>query len=139
MELEMQISMFSSKGNVIVIGDFNAGTSDKDDFITNDVIENDILREVSGIPTYETDTVLPTRVNPDKTVNKCGRKLLPLCKSSGLRILNGRHSHGLDRDYTFMGARGLSVVDYFISTPTVFHLIEKFIISNFTFFLIMPH
>ena len=130
----MQISMFSSKGNVIVIGDFNARTSDKDDFITNDVIQNDILREVSEILTYETDTVLPTRVNPDKTVNEYGRKLLSLCKSSGLRILNGRHNHGLDRDYTFMGARGLSVVDYCISTPNVFHLIEKFIISNFTTF-----
>ena len=130
----MQISMFSSKGNVIVIGDFNARTSDKDDFITNDVIQNDILREVSEILTYETDTVLPTRVNPDKTVNEYGRKLLSLCKSSGLRILNGRHNHGLDRAYSFIGARGLSVVDYCISTPNVFHLIEKFIISNFTTF-----
>ena len=134
MEFEMQISMFSSKGNVIVIGDFNARTSDKDDFITNDVIQNDIHREVSEILTYETDTVLPTRVNPDKTVNGYGRKLLSLCKSSGLRILNGRHNHGLDIGYTFMGARGLSVVDYCISTPNAFHLIEKFIISNFTTF-----
>ena len=49
MKLEMQISVFSSKGNVIVIGDFNARTSDKDDFITNDVIQNDILREESEI------------------------------------------------------------------------------------------
>ena len=72
--------------------------------------------------------------NPDKTVNEYGRKLWSLCKSSGLRILNGRHNHGFDRDYTFMGARGLSEVDYCISTPNVFHLIEKFIISNFTTF-----
>ena len=65
-----------------------------------------------------------------KTVNE----LLSLCKSRGLRILNGRHNHGLDRAYSFIGARGLSVVDYCISTPNVFHLIEKCIISNFTTF-----
>ena len=76
MELEMQISMFSSKGNVIVLGDIDARTSDKDDFITDDIIQNDILREVSEILTYETDTVLSARVNPDKTVNEYERKLL---------------------------------------------------------------
>ena len=106
-------------------------TSDKDDFITDDVIQNDILREVSEILTYETDTVLPTRVNSTKLLmimEEHGRKLLSLCKSSGLRILNGRHNHGLDRYYTFIGARGLSVVDDCISI----HLIEKFIISNVT-------
>ena len=90
-----KISMFSSKGNVIVIGDFNARTSDKDDSITNDVVQNYTLREVSEILTYETDTVLPTRVNPDKTVNEYERKLLSLCKSSGLRILNERTTTNL--------------------------------------------
>ena len=46
------------------LGDFNARTSNKDNFITYDVIQNDILEKSS-----ETDTVLPTRVNPDETVN----------------------------------------------------------------------
>ena len=54
----MQISMFSSKGNVLVLGDFNAIASNKDDFITDDIIQKDILREVSKIFTYETDTVM---------------------------------------------------------------------------------
>ena len=54
----MQISMFSPKGNVLVLGDFNAIASNKDDFITDDIIQKDILREVSEILTYETDTVM---------------------------------------------------------------------------------
>lgn len=75
------------------------------------------------------DEILPLRVNPDKVVNDYGSKLLSLCKSSGLRILNGRHKDAMDRDYTFMG-----VVDYCISTPDVFHITEQFIVSNFTRF-----
>ena len=43
--------------------------------------------------------------------------------------MNGRRNHGSDRDYTFMGARGLTVIDY-----CIFYLIEKFIISYFTTF-----
>ena len=102
MELEMQISMFSSKGKVIVLRDFNVRTSDQNGFIKDDIIQSDILREVYDTLTYETDTVLPKRVNPDKTVNEYGRKLLPL--RFGLRILNIRHIH--KRDDTVMVARG---------------------------------
>ena len=50
--------MFSPKGNVLVLGDFNAIASIKDDFITDDIIQKDILRKVSEILTYETDTVM---------------------------------------------------------------------------------
>ena len=65
MELQMQISLFSSKGKVIVLRDFNSRTSDQNGFIKDDII-HDIIREVSDTLTYETDTVLPKRVNPEK-------------------------------------------------------------------------
>jgi hypothetical protein len=38
----------------------------------------------------------------------------------------------MDRDYRFMGARGLSVVDYCVSTPDIFESKDEFIVSNFT-------
>ena len=54
----MQISMFSPRRNVWVLGDFNAIASNKDGLITDDIIQKDILREVSEILTYEKDTVM---------------------------------------------------------------------------------
>ena len=57
--------------------------------------------------------------------------LLKLCKSTGLRILNGRHRSGFANDYTYCGATSLSVIDYLISTIDLFNYVDKFIISNF--------
>lgn len=128
-ELETQITTYLDRGKVRLLEDFNARTSNRDDFIASDIINDNILSEVSELLTYEMDEILPLRVNPDKVVNDYGSKLLSLCKSSGLRILNGRHKEAMDRDYTFMG-----VVDYCISTPDVFHITEQFIVSNFTVF-----
>lgn len=112
----------------------NARTSNRVDFIFNDLINCDTVSEVFELLTYEIDKPVPARINPDKIVNEYRSKLQSLCKSSGLRILNGRHKHALDREYTFCGGRGLSVVDYFISTPDIFDITEKFIVSSFTTF-----
>ena len=83
---------------------------------------------------YGLDSNLPVRVNPDNVVDDFGNKLLNLCKSSGLRIMNGCHSLGMDKDFTFVGPRGMSVVDYLLSSPGVFQLIDQFIVSNFNMF-----
>lgn len=79
-------------------------------------------------------TRLQNRSNTDMGVNYLGNKLLSLCKNSGLRILNGRHNFGIDKDYTCVGPRGMSVVSYVIhvSTPDVFLKIKQFIVANFT-------
>ena len=132
LELEEQIATFMSEGKVLLLGDFNARTSNRDDFIGDDILDNTILKEVTELLTYELDSVLSVRKNPDDTVNDYGVKLLNMCKSSGLRILNGRHKLQMDSDFSFMGARGCSVVDYCISTPDIFNLIDKFIVSSFT-------
>jgi hypothetical protein len=38
------------------------------------------------------DTALPDRNSEDKVYNTFGRKLIDLCKASGMRICNGRGS-----------------------------------------------
>ena len=55
-----------------------------------------------------------------------------MCKASCLRILNGRHKSGRDDDFTFAGSKGMSVIDYFISTPDIFHIVDQIIVSFFT-------
>lgn len=49
-------------------------------------------------------------------------------------FLNGRHNLGMDKDYTFVGPRGISVVDNVITTPDVFSKIDQFIVANFTMY-----
>ena len=40
--------------------------------------------------TYIPDAIMPDRTNLDPVVNEYGLKLISMCKSSGLRIQNGR-------------------------------------------------
>lgn len=67
-------------------------------------------------------TRLHSRAIPDMGVNDLINKLLSLCKNTGLRISNGCHNLGNDKDYTSVGPNGMSVVDYVIhvTTPDVF-------------------
>ena len=133
-DIENQIVEYMNVGKIMLIGDTNARTSNANDFILNDVLHDDVLRDLGEVLFYGLDSSLPVRVNPDNVVNYYGSKLLTLCKSSGLRILNGRHSLGMDKDFTFVGPRGMSVVDYLLSSPDVFKLIDQFIVSNFNMF-----
>lgn len=120
-----------AKGEVIVAGDFNARTKTLPDFIDDDWLHNSLLDK---LPSYCSDIELPKRVNPDQCQNDYGMRLLNLCKATGLRIVNGRHSGGHSNDYTFNGARGMSTIDYLLSTPNLFDIFCKFIICNFTTF-----
>lgn len=73
----------------------NARPSNRDDFIAN--YQVDCLN-----CKHEIDEFLPLHVIPDEVVNNYSSKLLSLCKPSSLMILNGRHLHAMDRDYTFI-------------------------------------
>ena len=74
------------------------------------------------------------RNNEDKTINQFGRKLLSLCKASGLRILNGRHAGDRNGNITFYNANGTSLIDYVLVNDSCFNLIPKFESGNFNCF-----
>ncbi|CAC5411769.1 unnamed protein product [Mytilus coruscus] len=69
-----------------------------------DYIENDS-------ESYITDIEI-RRVNQDNTLNTLGNKLLELCSSSGLRILNGRFLGDSLGYFTYICNTGFSTVDY---------------------------
>ena len=118
-DFESQIHHYSQLGCVVLAGDMNARTSDRLDYIANDTLYSDLTNLLSNLFTYAPDFSLCHRINPDMTLNDYGYKLLSLCQSSGLRILNGRHPDNKANDYTFAGSRGLSVVDYLITPARV--------------------
>ena len=109
--LEEEITKFSQKGPVILIGDFNARTGSMPDYILHDSLECTQLP-----PDYIPDCPL-ARYSEDNILNGYGRELLNLCQGSKLRIVNGRV--GLDKGigkYTCFTKRGKSVVDYVLAS-----------------------
>ena len=61
--------------------------------------------------------------------------MIEVCKSSGLQIANGRI--GIDKDFgqfTCLGKKGNSVVDYFLLDQNSFDLISEFCIGDISGF-----
>ena len=87
-DLENSIELYSSLGNVILLGDTNSRTGAIDDFVSNDSIHTTIRNRLDDIFYYSADIELNVRNNPDNNTNCYGPKLISLCKGSGLRILN---------------------------------------------------
>jgi len=74
--LEGEVSTFSSKGKIVLIGDFNSRTGQNPDFIEKDSSQ---INDFDGIdllpPDYVTDTELK-RVNQDFIINIVGFMLV---------------------------------------------------------------
>ncbi|KAK3098000.1 hypothetical protein FSP39_015209 [Pinctada imbricata] len=128
-DIENQIQYYSSLGKIILTGDFNARTSNLPDYIESDQLHGGLTRFLSAVFDYCSDESLELRKTSDLNTNDYGYKLLSLCRSSGLRILNGRV--GDSSEFTFAGGRGLSVIDYLILAPDAFRLISDFRIDDF--------
>ena len=70
-----------------------------------------------------------------------GTRLLNLCKSTGRRIVNGRHKEGgggggegQTNQYTYNDPRGLSVIDYLLCHLSMVSLFIKIIVCDFNEF-----
>lgn len=82
-----QLADLAPKGDTLLMEDFNARTSELEDF--------DVQSENPAFTTLNTchdsnDNQLPHRHNCDKIVNKNGQLLIDLCRSTEHRIINGR-------------------------------------------------
>ncbi|CAG2220269.1 unnamed protein product [Mytilus edulis] len=130
--LENSIELYSELGHVFILGDLNGRTGTLVDFVEKDDIHFTVKNQICGAFEYLADSVLPKRVNPDLNTNIYGSKIISMCKSSGLRIVNGRHKNGFSNDFTYCGPIGMSVLDYFIVPSFYFPNINQFIVSNFT-------
>jgi exonuclease III len=121
--IEHDISVFNSLGCVVLCGDLNSRIGNKCDFIPFDCINN-ILDD----PDYDPDCT-PVRASVDNVQNSNGIKLIDLCKSTSLRIANGRIFN--TSNYTFCSNNGCSVIDYLLMNERHFSLINDFTIDPF--------
>jgi hypothetical protein len=82
------IEKYSEKGDIILMGDFNARTGSEEDLIISD--------DTSHVPLsdnqYVIDTAVGKRSSHDSHIDTRGKELLDMCISNQLRILNGRIS-----------------------------------------------
>ena len=90
-ELEVEMLLFSQKGDVVVQGDFNARTGDMQETILED--DNAFLNVPED---YEVDELYIRQSQDSGTINSRGRSLLKTCTALNLRILNGRIVGDLD-------------------------------------------
>ncbi|CAG2216238.1 unnamed protein product [Mytilus edulis] len=131
--LENEISSFSIEGQIILIGDFNSRTAMKADYIENDSDEINNFDGIDLLPeSYITDIDI-RRVNQDSTLNTLGNKLLELCSSSRLRILNGRFLGDSLGYFTYMCNTGFSTVDYAIASESLLPEVKYFKTNDFTY------
>ena len=122
--LETDIEYFSSKGNVILLGDFNARTGKDKGVVSKDgntFIQND-CSELSLDPS--------SRNAFDYKLNAHGKKLLDICKLFDLKILNGRTSGDSLGKVTYHGKNGVSTVDYVITDQNLFRRVQYFVIDK---------
>ena len=126
-DLENDIETFYSQGSILLMGDFNSRTGKYSDCVSqegNTIITNDQSHLSSG-STH--------RNSFDNNINNHGKRLLEICRSADLRILNGRVSGDSLGRATFHGKAGISVVDYAICDQTLFSHILNFIVKEPTY------
>ena len=97
------------------MGYFNSRTGEISDILEIDKFDymNDDL-----VHMYNTEYFLQPRCNKDKTINQQGKALIELCKSTDLKIINGRYGDDSDiGSYTCCKYNGKSTVDYVLLSP----------------------
>ena len=121
--LEKDISKFSFKGSVMVLGDFNSRVSKMSDFIINDDDKHTPVPDTYISDEYEH---LSARHNEATIINEYGKHLLTLCQEYQLRIMNGRILGDLEGKLTCFKWNGCSTVDYAIVHKDLWNKIDFF-------------
>ena len=126
--LAAEIPAAQAEGWVLLAGDFNARTASLPDWPQGVDHHNDALLDVV-VCSQAAAPVPPTcleRQNQDRGTNAFGRHLLSLCRSSDLRICNGRLPGDRDGKFTCHPLTGgHSTVDYFLACPSLMPLCHR--------------
>ena len=111
---------------IILTGDFNAKTKNLPDYLI--LNEHDDFHKLDGI--FNEKIIKTQRCSQDEhDADSFGHKLLNLCKTLNIQIINGRL--GKDANQGKYTTRNLSVIDYTLTTPDLFDDLKDFEILDF--------
>ena len=99
---------------LIIMGDLNARTGNQEDFYAG--------KDYNDCSSVD----LPLRRNRDPEMNYFGKKLIRFCKTTGVRIINGRVNGDLEGELTFVSHTGKSLLDYGLASEHSFNIVNKF-------------
>ena len=121
--LAEDVAEFAACGSVLLVGDWNSRVGRESDLGEREADELEHIHAHTGIPVPQTAArapggALPKRACMDRHDNAMGRRLLRLCRSHGLIILNGRLPGDEQGAWTFHGPRGAkSMIDVAVASP----------------------
>ena len=114
------IDMANNKHQILLIGDINGRTGTLDDY---EVMKGN----TSFSSLLEKNNPMISRNNCDKVINTQGSKIIHLCKTFDLMILNGRTSGDYWGNFThYNNNKGASTVDLSIVSCNIYEYIKSF-------------
>jgi exonuclease III len=119
---ESMICKYDKAGDIMLMGDFNARTSNWTDNIEHDTIE----QIDTNLNFYEPDRHIRPRNSCDHNSNRYGKDLISLCSGYRLRILYGRTPGDLLGQYTYHHPNGNSTIDYSIVSENLLSSVINF-------------
>ena len=125
--LSEECERFEKLGEVILVGDFNARTGKKIDFIQPDPFLENLLDS----PVANGGKALPLRNSEDHGTNKRGDELLDFCKANEFAIVNGRKIGDLFGKCTSHQWNGSSAIDYLLVSANSLDKISYFEVGEY--------
>ena len=118
--------------NVIIMGDLNGKTKQGEDFIAD---SRDKYSPINSLP-YVKDQHSKRENKDQHAIDEQGKLILDLCKTSGLRILNGRITGDLQGQFTRYPTRcgndRPSTIDYALCSDELRKEVTKFTVLPFS-------
>ena len=118
--------------NTLIIGDLNGRTKNGDDFVRDSSDKHSPI----NISPYNKDTEITRRNEDNHVFDQQGKLILDLCKSSNLRILNGRQLGDMKGQFTRFPLNkpneNPSVIDYALCGSALLNEIFSFSVLPFT-------
>ena len=112
--------------DICIAGDLNARTAILNDYLEVSDHENEYLCNEMSLNSCD---IQQSRNNDDKVVNNYGNRLLTLFKTLEIFIVNGRLSEDANRGK--LTCNNVSLVDYFICSPSIFTTVSNFEVLDF--------
>ena len=124
-EIEQDILEFSSDKEccIILAGDFNARVGNLSDTDIAKPHINDDITESDDLGCFQL-----ARQTQDMTINRYGRRLVSLCKTMKLCLLNGRV--GQDKNIGHFTSKNVSVVDYIMVSHSLSYMVTDFVVED---------